>query len=53
MQHKPTIRRTTAMTDAMVAAFERAGLDVSGAKLPQRHEPEWRVSRSDKKKGRR
>lgn len=47
------IRRTTALTDAMVAAFEKAGIDTAGAKLPTKREPEWRVSRREnKKKGR-
>ena len=53
-QQKPLLRRTTAMTDAMVAAFEAAGIDTSGAKLPVKTEPTWRASRRDKsKRGRR
>jgi hypothetical protein len=52
-QRKPVLRRTTAMTDAMVAAFEKAGIDTSGAKLPVKVEPEWRVSRRDDKRRRR
>lgn len=51
--HKPLIRRTTAMTDAMVAAFNRAGIDTSAAVLPTKREPEWRVSRREPRKGRR
>lgn len=47
------IKRTTAMTDAMVAAFEAAGIDTSGAKLPVKTEPTWRVSRKGDKRGRR
>lgn len=52
-QRKPVVRRTTAMTDAMVAAFEAAGIDTSGAKLPTKTEPVWRVSRRDDKRRRR
>jgi len=39
------IRRTTAMTDAMVDAFRNAGLDVSRAKLPVKRETTWSVTR--------
>lgn len=46
------VRRTTAMTDAMVAAFEQAGIDTTAAKLPTKREPAWRVSRREPKKGR-
>lgn len=47
------IVRRTAMTDAMVAAFEAAGIDTSRAQLPVKREPAWRVSRRDQKRGRR
>jgi hypothetical protein len=52
-QRTPLIRRTTAMTDAMVRAFEKAGIDTSGAKLPVKTEPTWRVSRREDKRRRR
>lgn len=52
-QRTPLLRRTTAMTDAMVRAFEAAGIDTSGASLPVKTEPSWRVSRRDTKRGRR
>jgi hypothetical protein len=47
MQQQPRdlVRRTTAMTDAMKTAFENAGFDTSGARLPLKREPTWRVSR--------
>lgn len=51
--HKPLISRTTAMTDAMVAAFNRAGIDTSAAVLPTKREPAWRVSRRETKGKRR
>lgn len=53
-QRTPLIRRHTAMTEAMVAAFAAAGLDTSGATLPAKREPTWKVSRRDQsKRGRR
>jgi hypothetical protein len=50
MQQQPRdlVRRTTAMTDAMVPAFENAGLDTTGARLPVKREPTWRVSRKSR-----
>lgn len=47
MNDRKLIRRTTAMTDAMVEAFQKAGFDTSGARLPVKREPEWRVSRKN------
>ncbi|MFM7027809.1 MAG: hypothetical protein ACKOXK_03925 [Chakrabartia sp.] len=44
-QHRPLIRRTTALTDAMFSAFEAAGFDVTRAKVPLKREPTWRVIR--------
>ncbi len=44
-QPRELVRRTTAMTDAMVGAFASAGFDVSSAKLPLKREPTWRVTR--------
>lgn len=52
-QPTPLLRRQTAMTVAMVEAFERAGIDTSGAKLPVKTEPSWRVSRREDKRSRR
>lgn len=47
---KPLIRRETAMTQALVTACERAGIDVSGARLPRKTEPSWSVTRRRKRK---
>jgi hypothetical protein len=44
-QPRDLVRRTTAMTNAMVAAFENAGIDTSRARLPLKREPTWRVNR--------
>ena len=44
-QPRELVRRTTAMTDAMKLAFENAGFDTSGARLPLKREPTWRVTR--------
>jgi len=48
------IRRTTAMTDAFVAALAAKGIDASGARMPLKREPTWSVTRRDKptRKGR-
>lgn len=43
------IRRTTALTDALVAACAKAGIDTSSVRLPVKREPEWRVSRRETK----
>jgi hypothetical protein len=45
MQRRDLIRRTTAMTDAFVAAAEKLGVDTSNVKLPVKREPVWRVTR--------
>ena len=44
-RQKPLIRRTTGMTDALVAACENAGIDTTSAKLPLKREPTWTVTR--------
>jgi hypothetical protein len=44
-QPRELVRRTTALTDAMFAAFAKAGFDVSEAKVPAKREPTWRVTR--------
>ena len=44
-ERRDLVRRTTAMTDALVAACTNAGIDVSAARLPLKREPSWRVSR--------
>ena len=49
---KPLIRRTTAMTDAFVAACQGVGLDVSNARLPQKREAAWTVTRRNQKNNR-
>lgn len=52
---KPLIHRTTAITEAFMAAAIKAGLDVNGARLPMKHEPAWTVTRRDpagKRRGR-
>lgn len=55
-QTKPLIQRTTALTDAFMAAAGNAGLDTSNVRLPLKREPAWTVTRRDKtdrKRGRR
>lgn len=47
---RPLVRRTTALTDAFVAACSKNGIDITGARLPTKREPEWRVTRRDKKR---
>lgn len=47
---KPLIRRSTAMTDALVAACEAKGIDTSNARLPRKTEPSWTVTRRRKRK---
>lgn len=47
---RPLIRRTTAMTDAFVAACEARGIDTTQARLPVKREPEWTVTRRRKGK---
>lgn len=42
-----TFHRTTALADAFVTACARAGIDVSGARLPTKREPTWRVRRKN------
>lgn len=50
MNQRPLIRRTTAMTDAFVAACAAHGIDASSARLPTKKEPTWSVSRKVKRK---
>ena len=44
-QRRELVRRTTAMTDAFVAALAAKGIDASNAKTPLKREPTWRVTR--------
>lgn len=48
MENRNLIRRTTAMTDAFVAALAAKGIDASGARMPVKREPTWSVTRRDK-----
>lgn len=47
----PFIRRTTAVADALIAAFATTGVDLpklvedAGLRLPTKREPNWRVTR--------
>lgn len=50
---KPLIARTTAMTDAFVAACQGAGLDTSKVRLPLKREAAWTVTRREDSKGKR
>jgi hypothetical protein len=49
---KPLIHRTTAMTDAFVAAAASLGVDTSKVKLPLKREAAWTVTRRDNDKRR-
>jgi hypothetical protein len=57
---KPFMRRTTALADAFVTAFKRdkgvdlpAMLDAAHVRMPTKREPNWRVTRREKKGKRR
>lgn len=41
------VKRPTALGEAMLAACDKAGIDVSAARLPVKREPAWRVSRRE------
>lgn len=43
------IRRPTAMTAALFAAAAMAGIDTSKARVPQKTEPSWTVTRRQKR----
>lgn len=43
------LRRTTAMTEAFVAACEGVGIDTENVRLPSKVEPTWTVTRRQKK----
>jgi hypothetical protein len=49
------IRRTTAVGDALISAFADRGIDLpkmaadAGHRLPTKREPNWRVTRREKK----
>jgi hypothetical protein len=45
MADRQLVRRTTAVTDAFVAAAEKLGVDTSAIRLPLKREPTWRVTR--------
>jgi hypothetical protein len=44
-QPRDLVRRPTAMAAAMLTMFAAQGIDVANAKVPQKREPTWRVSR--------
>lgn len=50
--NKPLVRRTTAMTDALVSAASAAGIETANIKLPRKTEPAWTVTRKRKRKAR-
>ena len=41
------VKRPTALAEAMLAACDKAGIDVSSARVPVKREPAWRVSRRE------
>jgi hypothetical protein len=51
MNDRNLIRRTTAMTDAFVAAAAKLGIDLTKARLPVKREPTWSVTRKPKRRG--
>lgn len=52
-QPKALVRRTTALCNAFVEAFAAQGVNIPDHLLPVKREPEWRVSRREKKGGKR
>lgn len=49
---KPLIRRTTAMSSALLLACAAHGIDTSAARVPLKTEPSWTVTRRAKPKRR-
>lgn len=44
---RETIRRTTALADAFVAAFAKQGVEIPAHLLPVKKEPAWRASKRE------